>query len=269
MFGSAILEVILGLLALYLLLGAISAELPLVYARLRRSHEVDFQRVLAGSVGEDRVGWLKKSPLVRDRRLVRVPSLVLSVLLEQKLVEEGLLPSRRVPGKVIEPPALAFVFASASYSPERLAAGLEALVLSAFDRANQESRRFALTTPLAVALFLTAALNIDTLAVSNVLWEGPAIRAAITGAVGAPSGTGLEDAFNAISQLDLPAGWLDPPRTRSGWIVKIIGLAITTLSSWVFAGILTDIRRRLISGRVGANPEAERWAILLGRSSSK
>jgi hypothetical protein len=268
MFGSAVLDLVLGLLAVYVLLGAITAFLTEVILVLLRWPARNLTLALEGTFGAPLAEKIQNSSLYAKRPLGSIPAGAFTAVLVEVLDGgTGSVISATHPARPSD--AVRFVHAVAGGAQIRWKAGLEALVLSAMNQARRNSRQLALVVALGVALLLTVALDVDTLAFGTVFWQEQAARAAVTGAAQAASGTGLEDAFNALSQFDLTAGWVTPPQTKSAWLLKIIGLALTTLGVWVLGTVAGEIRARLSSaGRsatgVQTRAEAERWELFLG-----
>jgi hypothetical protein len=268
MFGSSVLEVVVGLLAVYLLMGAITAALTAVISSL--VGERSLRLALIETLGRHLADSLRKAPLYVGRPLARIPASVFTVVLMEKMGVDPKTGAPRLDAALLSE-AVRSVLVAAQGNSGRIKAGLEALVLSIKFRAAHSSRRLALGVAFALALLFTVAIDIDTLALGTAFWQDQAVRAAVTGAAQSSSGTGLEDAFNAISQYDIPAGWLEPPQTQSGWVLKVIGLLLTTLSVWVIAVIGARGFARLPAiAQDGTNVvsriEAERWEALLESS---
>jgi hypothetical protein len=98
---------------------------------------------------------------------------------------------------------------------------------AAMDRVTGRYKRRAVFITTVLGAVLTVVLGADTIAITSTLVQEQGIRAAIQGTGQSASGTGLEDAFNALSSLALPLGWTAVPATPYAWFLKVVGLALT------------------------------------------
>src|SRR6202035_4840833 len=168
MFGSAVLEVVVGLLAVYLLIGAISATLTAVISSV--AGERYLRVALSETLGQDWADSLLAAKLYAGRPLSRIPAAVFTVVLMKKMDVDPNTGAPR-PDEASTPDAVRSVVAAAQGSSARIKAGLEALVLSIKDRAGYASRRLALGVAFALALLFTVAMDIDTLALGTAFWQ--------------------------------------------------------------------------------------------------
>ena len=98
---------------------------------------------------------------------------------------------------------------------------------AAMDRVTGKYKRRAVWITTALGAVLAVILGADTIAITSTLVQEQGIRAALQGVGQNASGTGLEDAYNALSGLGLPLGWTVVPTTPYGWFLKVVGLALT------------------------------------------
>jgi hypothetical protein len=108
--------------------------------------------------------------------------------------------------------------------------------------------------PTQLWVFLTAAVvagagNIDTIQIASSLYREPVVRAQ-TVAVAAelvkrsPPAAGqsaYEDSLESLKSLSLPIGWTAPPSDFNAWIHKIAGLLITVLAVLLGAPFWFDL----------------------------
>lgn len=264
MLGSAVLDVLVGMSAVYVFLGVITAFVT-DFIAARTWAEESLKHELKATFGEKCANAMRTSPICAGGPLLGVAAGAFTLVLIDTLRASG----KQVSKRAILPDAVRVVAVAADSNQLKLTAGLEALVLSAMSRARRKTRLLAVAVALSIGILITVSLDIDSLQLATAFWQEQAVRAAVNGAAQAPSGTGLEDAFNVLSQQDLPIGWSNPPQTNADWLLKVIGLTLSSLGVWAVAVIAGQVRSRLARhGLDGTSThgraEAERWDALLG-----
>jgi hypothetical protein len=148
---------------------------------------------------------------------------------------------------------------------------LESWFDDSMDRLRGAYVRRMQSIAIIIGILLAAALNVDTLAIVNTLWNDPAARAALveqanqlpdsTGTTPAPGTTTQEDILKAIENLQglsLPIGWSQDtlPKTQDDWVSKIIGLLISGVAAAQGAPFWFDIMKKLLNKGGGSAPAA-------------
>jgi transcriptional regulator GlxA family with amidase domain len=107
---------------------------------------------------------------------------------------------------------------------------------------------------LAYAILITAALNLDSVAFATRLWTDDLVRSAAVAAAERqqqeqdPSATRL---LEEVKELNLPLGWSAadplrvPPSGLAGWLLKLLGLAVTVLALSLGAPFWFDLLSRV------------------------
>jgi hypothetical protein len=123
------------------------------------------------------------------------------------------------------------------------------------DRVSGNYKRWTQVYCFGFGLLMAMALNIDTLEIARTLWQQPQITHAITTTM-SPT-----DAFGQMQTLNLPIGWdaggLQCPKTFTGWLAKILGFAITALSTLFGATFWFDALSGVLKMR-GNGPAPDR-----------
>jgi hypothetical protein len=137
---------------------------------------------------------------------------------------------------------------------ERFRGNLERWFDDAMDRVSGFYKRKVQLAVLAYAILVTAALNIDSVAFATRLWTDDLVRSAAVAAAERqqqgqdPSATRL---LEEVRGLDLPLGWSaadplrDPPSGLAGWLLKLLGLAVTVLALTLGAPFWFDVLSRV------------------------
>ncbi|RIK44195.1 MAG: hypothetical protein DCC55_03125 [Chloroflexi bacterium] len=112
---------------------------------------------------------------------------------------------------------------------------------------------------LAFALGISVLLNVDTIAIAGSLATMPALRAAVVTAaenleaVPQPSADSLGTINALLGQVDalgIPIGWRSAPGDLLGWILKVLGLLISTAAIAQGAPFWFDLLGKLINVRM-------------------
>ncbi|CAO5174809.1 conserved membrane hypothetical protein [Frankia sp. AiPs1] len=164
---------------------------------------------------------------------------------------------------------------------DKLVAELAAWYDQAMDRLSGWYKRRVAVFMLCYAIVLAAAFNLDAVGIARAMWQDGAVRAAAVSAAGAtvdqtPSASigasaqqppqdaahSTEEAVRAVrdaSGLALPIGWTrasddrdDPrevPHSVRGWLLKILGVAVTCFALTAGAPFWFELLGRLVNMR--------------------
>jgi hypothetical protein len=310
MFGSAILEVAIGLAVIYLLLSLIcSAAQESLEAWLKKrasNLEKGLRELLHDPDGTGLVSKLYNHPLIyglfqgsydptrtRSKSLTTnlptyIPSANFATALMDIIVRGSVSPTvaqnaPQPPGELSFDTLRAAVTNSPSLTPAiqrvmhlmldsangdlaKAQANLETWFNSGMDRVAGWYKRRTQWILFAIGLFVTVAMNVDTLKVAGELYRTDILRAGVVaqaGAITETSSEGAQNALNKLEELRLPIGWYiqktaaDPPAVlcRSGEIADHFpGWLITALAISLGAPFWFDLLNKLIVIRSTIKP---------------
>ncbi len=262
MFGSAIVEVVIGLAFVYFILSVIASHINEIIAGALSWRAAELERgirklladvpELADSVWQHGlVSGLSGKP---GRGPSYVPSSNFAAALLATLAgdDQAPLDAQGIQTVVSALPqsnvrqVLLTVVNDAGGDLTRIKAGIEGWYNAAMDRVSGVYKRRVQLVTLGVAAVLTLFLGADTIAIETTMWQDQALRTALTGAAQSASSAGLEDTLNTLSQFDLPLGWVVLPQTAFGWFLKVIGLALTTLAISLGAPFWFDFLSKIL-----------------------
>jgi hypothetical protein len=274
MFGSAAIELAIGLTFLYLLLGALCSHVTELVAGLRGWRATALERGLHGLLGPEIFDRLRHHPLVRDlgASTSRLPSYLPARIFSGALLDVlGFeRDTEETPGSDLRPgvaaiaepelrDALTSILADARNDRERFRGGLERWFDAAMDQVSGRYKRRVQTVILALALFVSFGLGVDSLAIAQALWQAPSMHAALIGAAQSPALAEFEDSLATVTQFDLPVGWTLPPQTLASWMAKVVGLIVTLFAVSHAAPLWFDLLRKISNPRsTGPLPDGRR-----------
>jgi hypothetical protein len=137
---------------------------------------------------------------------------------------------------------------------EKFRTNLERWFDDAMDRVSGFYKRKVQVAVLAYAILLTAALNVDSVAFARRLWTDDLVRGAAVAAAERQQqrpDAGTTQLLEEVQELNLPIGWspADPlraaPSGPAGWLLKLLGLAITVLALSLGAPFWFDLLSRV------------------------
>jgi len=137
---------------------------------------------------------------------------------------------------------------------------------SVMDRMSGWYKRWAQTVAFFIGLGIAFAFNIDSIHIATELWRQPALRQTsmtyIENYVDANTENGaalsteqLQVVYDEIEELSFPVGWGEDYPRGWGWLLKIVGFAITAGAAMLGAPFWFDILKKLVNIRsAGKNP---------------
>lgn len=286
MFGSAIVEVVIGLAFVYFILSVIASHINEVIAGVLGWRAADLERgirkLLADAPGLADSVWQHGLVSGLGGKPGRAPSYVPSSNFASALIATlaaGHPAPRDVQGMrtlVAALPrsnvqqVLLTIIDDAGEDVMQIRAGIEAWYNSAMDRVSGVYKRRIQWVTLVIAAVLTIFLGADSIAIETTLWQDQALRSALTGAAQSAASSGglpggLEDTVNTLTQFDLPLGWVVLPQTVFGWFLKVLGLLLTILAVSLGAPFWFDFLKQILK----LNPRASGPAPASGGSNGQ
>ena len=281
MFGSAVLDTIIGLTLVYFLLSTITSHLSEVLSGIMSWRAIQLEKGIRTLLGDGAAGGGALADRVLGNALIQglrgtdnrklpsyIPSGTFALALFDTLVPDdpgttdgsGTSEMDRLrkaiddlpPGSVHD--ALRRIVISARSDIATARTDVESWYNAAMDRVSGVYKRRIQWVVLAIGAAVTLFLGVDTIAIGTVLSQEQGVRAAVSGAAQSSGGTGLEDALNTLSQLSLPIGWATPPQTPFGWFLKAAGLLVTTLAVSLGAPFWFDLFKLFTNPRQTGPP---------------
>ncbi len=254
MFGSAILEVAVGLAFVYFLLAVIASHINEMIAGLLgwRASALGsgIRSMLPDTDLADKV-W--QHPLITGLggKPGRAPSYVPASTFTTALLDV-IGASKEKWADLPEGnsrDALMSLHQAAGSDQARLRAEIANWYDATMDRVSGIYKRQVMVLTLAVAAAITVLFGVDTIAIATTTWQDQGLRAALSAGAQAASPAGLEDTLNTLSAFDIPLGWVVLPQTVFGWFLKVIGLILTTLAVSLGAPFWFDLLKRFTNPR--------------------
>jgi hypothetical protein len=293
MFGSAFLEVAIGISFIYVLLSLVCTTLNEMLSQVLGMRAKNLELGLKRILGDARLRTaFYRHPLIRslgkvheDGRPVTpsyIPPQTFSMVMMDVVAEqvkagsppvendetgdpfEGWrLTVSRLEQEDIKRVLTGFMDAS-DRKVEKIRVHLETWFDDVMDRVSGTYKRKTQAILLALSLGLCVMVNADTLEIASRLWQYPALR---QGVVAAAEGyaqqndqatTGkatLQQLNRQLQGLNLPIGWrLDKPLSASQWLAKVIGLVFTALAVSLGAPFWFDLLNRFVRLRSSVKP---------------
>lgn len=255
MFGSAILEVIVGLAFVYFLLAVIASHINEMVAgwlgwRWSTLRDGIHSMLPDGDIADKVWGHALVTSLgTANRPPSYVPDSVFATALldvvgssEENWTHLPVGRSRDV---------LLSLRSASGGDQARLKAEIANWYNAAMDRVTGTYKRRVMMLTLAVAAGIALLFGVDTVALATTLWQDQALRSALSSGAQAASPGGIEDTLNTLSAFDLPIGWMFLPQSAFGWFLKVIGLIITALAISLGAPFWFDVIKKF-----GGNPRS-------------
>jgi hypothetical protein len=143
----------------------------------------------------------------------------------------------------------------------------------AMDRVSGWYKRKTQFIILACALGICLLLNIDTFVIANSLYKDPTLRNSIVAAAETrveqtvstnQTPPDIEEIRQELQGLELPLGWAAEPGVPNkipvdfwGWIIKLLGIAVTALAVSLGAPFWFDLLSKIVNLRSSGNKPAK------------
>lgn len=286
LFGSAVLDVAIGLIFLYLILGLICSALGeqvSQFLSLRANHLWDsICNMLGDHPGEGVAKWVYEHGLVKGLAVgqksepgaeehpadAAMPSYIPSSVFAQALqdVWSSMTQEERNASPHLQP-----LMDSAGRDAAAVKSGIEQWYDFAMARASGWYKRKAQFIVLVIALITVTASNADTLAIANHLWSSPGERTALANAANTAAKGDLASIAAKVPPEAAPLlGWVDcgpeaactsseamnaVPQEPLGWLMKVLGLLMSAFAVSLGAPFWFDLLKKLVTMRAGVeNP---------------
>jgi hypothetical protein len=142
---------------------------------------------------------------------------------------------------------------------------IEAYFNETMERLSGSYKRRAQIYIFGIALIISLLLNVDSIVIANSLATNPTLRASIVtlaeGYKQVPDTktdplTTVTSLHEQIDQLGLPIGWRELPKGANLWMLKLLGLLVTTFAVAQGAPFWFELLGKLINVRMtGKKPE--------------
>lgn len=166
---------------------------------------------------------------------------------------------RRSVGKM-QDPSLQRVLLSALDSAERdvrdVQRYLEAWFDGSMERVSGWYKRSTQAIIFGIAALVVCTLNVDAIALADSLYHDQAVRGAAVAAAAQlkPDGDDSQVALRLLNGLHLPIGWSAPPADHEAWLLKILGLLLTTFGATLGAPFWFDMLNKVTMIRGSLKP---------------
>ncbi|MBI5033608.1 MAG: hypothetical protein HZB51_24070 [Chloroflexi bacterium] len=267
MFGSTILDVVLGLVFIYFMLSLIASQANDLIARMLKWRAKGLEAGVRKMLSDKELANLVwNHPLIAGTEFKapeNIPSGTFVVALIDAIApprEAGAAPAvQAIQSQINHLPEghvkkqLTLIVNSANGSMIQARAGIESWFNASMDRVSAEYKKRMQLLTLIVAFVISAILGADSVGLANALWREPVMRSAFAGSAqqsgivttAIPAALNTQDVVKQLSQYNLPIGWSNLPQDPIGWIAKLIGLILTTLAVSLGAPFWFDLLRTL------------------------
>jgi hypothetical protein len=257
LFGSAVLDVVVGLSLIYFLLSVVTSHINEVVAGVLDSRAKQLEQGIRALLQDpDLANKVIASPLIAslsgsaNRKLPSyIPSRTFALALFQELApnpqESTYLDQVRLAVDALPTSAarntLLVLIASAEGDRQKALSTVETWYDSAMERVSGLYKRRVQWVMLGIAAAITLILGVDSATITIALIHEEGLRAAVAGAAQSASSTTFNQALSTLSALQLPIGWSPLPTTANGWLLKAVGLAVTALAASLGAPFWFDV----------------------------
>lgn len=272
MFGSTVLDVLIGLVFVYFLLSLICSGIHETVSQWlsRRAQFLEeaigrlltdpntrrqfYDHPLIKSLSKSNKGDVRPSYLAAKDFAVVVMDVVAPAVQNYADFRKNLDQIQDGALKAI----LLAMLDDATNDLERTRKLIEAWFDSAMDRVSGWYARNARNWLFAFAALATTLLNADTIAITEALWQQPALRqAAVAAAQGyAGQNPAMPGAGQPLAQIKaqieatrIPLGWTSLPQTPGELFSKVLGLIVTMLAVSLGAPFWFDLLGKLANVR--------------------
>lgn len=274
MFGSEVLDVALGLIFIYLVLSLICSAVCEAIEAVLKSRSLylkrGLQELLNDSSGKELVAELYSHPLVCSlftgqydpAKRGNLPSYIppgnfalalMDIVGVARTVKsatgsaEAETIRNTLAAYAARNPAVSQALLTLAHTAEfdvtRMRSAIEAWYNSSMDRVSGWFKRRTHWVVLALGLTIAAAINADTILITNSLATDKSLRTSLVSAASEhakqssdAASQHFEDDMQKIREAGLPLGWTSStgshrvPQTWRAWLVKILGLMLTAFA---------------------------------------
>jgi hypothetical protein len=281
MFGSAILDVAIGLTFLYFLMSMIVSHINEVLAGFLAWRSKDLDAAVRRMLGDpDLINKVLDHPMIESlaggsgRKPSYIPPNTFALAVLDAISPPDGQPSaldqmRQVVAQQVPTSkasqALVTIIDKANGDIEKARTGVSDWFNQSMDRLSGEYKRKIQYLTLLVSLIITLIMGADTLALAGTLYKEPTLRSAVTGAATAfpttpttstsptnltEQSASVQKVIGEIGKINLPLGWSDLPTDFMGWFRKVIGLLATTLALSLGAPFWFDMLKKISNVRM-------------------
>jgi hypothetical protein len=306
MFGSVILEVAIGVVFIYLLLGLICSVLNEwiagIFALRARTLEAGVRNLLNNRQGQGLAEQLYAHPFIkglarRGQKPSYIPSRIFALaLLDTVAPADSATGSRTIQEvrdtitQIADPELKKVLLALIDEAEGDLKwarENIEEWFNEAMNRVSGWYKRQTQWIVLAISLIVTAAVNADTLMIAGSLWNDGAMRASLVAAAQEaakhPLSTSGQDAARLVDEIQkrveqhqIPLGWSQTegdarraPTDFWRWVAKLIGLLLTAVAVSLGAPFWFDVLNKFIAFRSSGKPPEKTIRGEAGRSEEQ
>lgn len=279
MFGSQILEVVIGIIFVYWLLSLIISTLNEVFSRIfsmrARDLEKGIRNLLEDPEGTEFAKKFYDHSLIRGlKRKGKNPSyipprtfaLALMDIITPADVKGGPKKFEEVRDIVDKiqidklREAILPLIDKAEFRLNRVYENIEDWFNDAMESVSSWYKQKTQVIVLLLALIVSVGFNADTLMITNNLYADAALRAQVAAmaeeAIRQPVSPESEPSLEKIKQyqeklleVQLPLGWYETPKGIGDWVMKVLGLLLTTIAVSLGAPFWFDLLNKFVSLR--------------------
>lgn len=280
MFGSQIIDIGIGLITLFLLLSLICSSIKEGFETFMKYRSKDLERGLVEMFDDQKRQTLVKEfyehPLINAlfkghydeaKKLGELPSYIPSHTFALTVLDMvKTLPEDSALNRAITP-----LVEAAGHDYRRAQTNVEDWFNASMDRVSGWYKRRTQIIIASLGFVMAFAFNIDTIAIARYLNVTPAARAALIQQASQMNSAGkpdLKSLETAVHITDIPIGWalqqseVDKsivwralPNDFFSWLLKLAGLAATTLAVSLGAPFWFDVLNKFMVIRSTVKPE--------------
>jgi len=279
MFGSQILEVVIGIIFVYWLLSLISSSLNEIISRIFSMRARDLERgirnLLEDPDGTELAKKFYDHSLIRGlKRKGKNPSYIPSRTFALALMDiitpadfkGGLKKFEEIKDIVAKiqvdklKEAMLPLINKAEFRLNKVYENIEDWFNDAMESVSSWYKQKTQLIVILLALIISVAFNADTLMITNNFYEDAALRASVAAiaeeAIRQPVSPESEPSLEKIKQyqeelleVQLPLGWYETPKGIGDWVMKVLGLLLTTVAVSLGAPFWFDLLNKFVSLR--------------------
>lgn len=283
MINSAILEVAIGLVFLYLVLSTVSSQVKELIARFFDMRATALEKAIRNMLADPNstlTGALMKSHLItgtaqpgakptyissRNFALALFDFVAPATMGQSRTIDDLKKGVSKLPA-VLQTAALGMLD-DAQGDVNKARASVEHWFDDTMERVTGQYKRRANRYIAVIGLLLCAAVNADTLMIVHELWNDQALRGAVTAQAEArlrqpqngETPASLKEALNSIRDTSVPpVGWASDgvrglPHGLFPWGMKILGILISGVAVALGAPLWFDILNKFVNVRLNGN----------------